>query len=546
MDFNPILAIQRADEMRSRGIWKDKTIEDYVADAVRNTPDKIAVVEYRQGQDQPRRISYRELDQLADRIAASLIGLGVKHQDVVSFQLPNWWEFVALSMACVRIGAAANPLMPILRERELKFMLEMSETRVFVVPKSFRGFDFAGMAHGLTSSLPLLEHVIVVGSDGDDSFNHMLLSAPTEATMAAYGQAKALTPDDVFLLMFTSGTTGEPKGVMHTSNTLLTALDLSRERLGLVPTDIMLAGSPLGHLIGFAMLAVLPLMMGSTMVLQDVWDGARAVAMIYQENISFTAASTPFLVDLCNEVAKGAAWPSSFRMFMCAGAPIPPAVVDRATKELQLAVCSAWGMTEVVAASVTEPARAAERTSRTDGLALPHVELKIVDDLNVVLPIGETGRLLVKSPSLFGGYLKRPELNGVDAEGWFDTGDLAYMEADGYIRINGRSKDIVIRGGENIPVVTVENLLYRHPSIALAAIVGYPDARMGERACAFVVTKPGATFTFEDMSAYFNECQLTNQYRPERLEIVTDLPRTATGKIQKFQLRETAKNYGDV
>ena len=548
MEFNPILVTQRAAEMRERGLWKDKTIEDYVAKAICDTPDKLAVVAYQQGKEEPRRISYRELDQLADRIAASLIGLGVGYQDVVSFQLPNWWEFIALSLACVRIGAAANPLMPILRERELKFMLNLSETRVFVVPKSFRGFDFAAMAHGMKPSLPLLDHVIVVGSDGEDSFDHMLLAEPAPAAVAAYAQARPLGPDDVFLLMFTSGTTGEPKGVMHTSNTLLTALDLCTERLGLVPADIMLAGSPLGHLIGYGMLAVLPLMVGSTTVLQDVWEGARAMHIIRQEKVSFTAASTPFLVDLCNEAANDAAngvdAPDSFRMFLCAGAPIPPAVVERATKELKVVVCSAWGMTEVAAASVTEPARSAERTSRTDGLALPHVELKIVDENSVTLPNGTTGRLLVKSPSLFGGYLKRPELNGVDAEGWLDTGDLAYMEADGYIRINGRSKDIVIRGGENIPVVTVENLLYNHPSIALVAIVGYPDARMGERACAFVVPKPGATFTFDDMTAYFNQCQLTNQYRPERLEIVQELPRTATGKIQKFQLREAAKLFG--
>jgi cyclohexanecarboxylate-CoA ligase len=202
-------------------------------------------------------------------------------------------------------------------------------------------------------------------------------------------------------------------------------------------------------------------------------------------------------------------------------------------------------MTEVVAAAMTEPSRAAEKSSRTDGLALPHVELLIADENGLELPLGETGHLLVKTPSLFGGYLKHPELNMLNRDGWFDSGDLAYMDADGYIRINGRSKDIVIRGGENIPVVMVENILYAHPSVAAVAIVAYPDKRMGERACAFVVTKPDKTFTFEDMTAYFNECKLTNQYRPERLEIVEELPRTATGKILKYHLRDIAKQFGD-
>lgn len=544
MNFNPVLVTQRAAEMRARGIWKDKTIESYFADTVRNTPDKVAVVAYRQDWAEPRRITYRELDLLTDRIALSLTALGVKHQDVVSFQLPNWWEFIALSLACVRIGAAANPLMPILRERELKFMLEMAESKVFVVPKTFRNFDFAGMARDLQTSLPGLEHVIVVDGDGDDSFDNMLLRAPGAGKSAS--EVKALVPDDVLLLMFTSGTTGEPKGVMHTSNTVLTTLDLAIERLELTPADVMLAGTPLGHLTGYAMLAMLPLMLGSTTVLQDIWVGKRALEIIDRENVSFTAGSTPFLTDLCNEVAAGAAPPSSFRLFLCAGAPIPPVLIERALKDMKLCVCSAWGMTEVVAAAMTEPSRAAEKASRTDGLALPNVELLIADENGAKLPLGETGRLLVRTPSMFGGYLKRQELNDVAEDGWFDSGDLAYMDADGYIRINGRSKDIVIRGGENIPVVTVENILYAHPSVAAVAIVAYPDKRMGERACAFVVPKQGKTFTFEEMTAYFNECKLTNQYRPERLEIVEDLPRTATGKIQKYQLREVAKQFGDV
>lgn len=542
MNFNPILAMERAAEMRARGIWKDKTIEHYFSNALKNNPDKAAIVAYRQDWSEPRRISYLELDEMADRIASNLTALGVGHQDVVSFQLPNWWEFIALSLACVRIGAAANPLMPIFRERELKFMLEMAETKVFVVPKSFRGFDFEEMANGLQQSLPALEHVVVVDGEGENSFEKMLLAQVSDEKA---GARTALTADDVLLLMFTSGTTGEPKGVMHTPNTVFTTIDLTIERLQVMPTDIVLGASPLAHLTGYALLAMLPLMLGTTTVLQDVWEGKRAMDIITKEGVNFTAASTPFLNDLCNEVSAGAARPSGFRLFLCAGAPIPPALVERAFNEMNLVVCSAWGMTEVGAASVTEPARAAEKSSRTDGTALPHVELMAADENGARMPAGETGRLLVKSPSLFGGYLKRPELNGLNADGWFDTGDLAYADADGYIRINGRSKDIVIRGGENIPVVTVENLLYAHPAVGAVAIVGYPDKRMGERACAFVVPKPGKAFTFDDMTAYFNECKLTNQYRPERLEIVADLPRTATGKIQKYQLREVAKAFGE-
>jgi len=544
MDFNPTLISKRGAEMRARGIWKDKTIDDYFLRALSESPDKVAIVAYRQDRAVERRITYRQLDQLATRIGASLTALGVGYQDVVSFQLPNWWEFIALSLACVRIGATANPLMPILRERELGFMLGMTESKVFIVPQRFRGHDFANMARGLLPALPHLEHVIVVDGDGADSFENMLLAdRPADGKTPA--AVRPLAPDDVLMVMFTSGTTGEPKGVMHTSNTVLTTLDLCTERMALTPADIMLGATPLAHLTGYVILATLPLMLGSTTVLQDIWDGRRALDIMDKEKVSFTAGATPFLTDLCNEVASGAPRPASFRLFMCAGAPIPPALVERALSDMQLVVCSAWGMTEVVAASVTEPGRSAEKSAGTDGLALPHVELKIVGDDDVELAAGVTGRLLVKTPALFGGYLKHPELNGVSDDGWFDSGDLAYKDQDHYIRINGRSKDIVIRGGENIPVVMVENIMYEHPAVALVAIVAYPDVRMGERACAFVVTKPGKTFSFADMTAHFDACKLTNQYRPERLEIVDNIPCTATGKIQKFQLREAAKHFAD-
>lgn len=545
MEFNPLVLNTYGPAMQARGVWRNKTLVDYMEQALARSPDKDAVVAYRQDRDAPYRLSYRALEAVADRIAGSLRALGIGHQDVVSFQLPNWWEFMALSLACAKIGAAANPLMPILRERELKFMLEMAESKVFIVPNRFRGFDFAGMARGLRADLPQLKHVIVVDGDGPDSFDAMLLGELADSEAARTLPRRPLGPDDILMLMFTSGTTGEPKGVMHTSNTMLTIVESCITRLELQGDEVALGASPLAHLVGYAMLGMLPIMLGSTTVLQDVWEAGKGLDIITRESVTFTAASTPFLDDLCNKARESGVRPSSLRLFMCAGAPIPPVLVRRALTELQLSVCSAYGMTEVVAASVTEPSRAAEKSSSTDGLPLPHVEFKVVDEAGQPLPTGATGRLLVKTPGMFGGYLKRPELNEVDPDGWLDTGDLAYLDADGYIRINGRSKDIVIRGGENIPVVAVENLLYAHPAVAAVAIVAYPDARMGERACAFVVPKPGHAFTFAEMTAYFEQAKLTNQYRPERLEILDDLPRTATGKIQKFQLRELAKRFGD-
>jgi cyclohexanecarboxylate-CoA ligase len=210
-----------------------------------------------------------------------------------------------------------------------------------------------------------------------------------------------------------------------------------------------------------------------------------------------------------------------------------------------MSVCSAWGMTEMGAATVTEPTRALDKSGVSDGYPLRGIDLKVIDVAGNSMPLGETGTLLLRGASLFGGYLKRPHLNHVDVDGWFDTGDLAFLDSEGYVRIVGRTKDLVIRGGENIPVVEIENLLYKHPSVSSVAVVGFPDRRLGERVCAFVALKPGDTMSMEDMTRYLDEQQVARQYYPERLEVVEDLPRTPTGKIQKFLLRNIAKSFGD-
>jgi cyclohexanecarboxylate-CoA ligase len=283
---------------------------------------------------------------------------------------------------------------------------------------------------------------------------------------------------------------------------------------------------------------MLGISLGATVVLQDVWEARRGVTIMADEGVTFTAASTPFLSDICESVAGGAPRPGKLRSFLCGGAPIPPVLIERAARELDLKVCSLWGMTESLSSTLTEPERAADKSASSDGRSLEGVDVKVVGFDGKPLPTGQTGRLLVRGAQMFMGYYKRPDIETFDAEGWFDTGDLAYMDAEGYIRINGRTKDVLIRGGENVPVVEIEALLYKHPAVAAAALVGYPDARLGERGCAFVALRPGASFTLADLQAYMAGCKVAKQYWPERVEIVADLPRTPSGKIQKFKLRE--------
>ena len=249
--------------------------------------------------------------------------------------------------------------------------------------------------------------------------------------------------------------------------------------------------SPMAHQTGFMYGLMMPIMLQASAVLQDVWDPARAVELIRKEGATFTMASTPFLTDLTRAVSGSGEGVPSLETFLCAGAPIPGPLVQKARESLGAKIVSAWGMTENGAVTLIKPDDGDELAFTTDGCALPGAEVKVVDPVGETLPPGQVGKLLVRSCSNFGGYLKRPQWNATDPDGWFDTGDLARLDANGYIRIAGRTKDVIIRGGENIPVVEIEALLYKHPAVAQAAIVAYPDERLSERACAVVVPKPG-------------------------------------------------------
>jgi cyclohexanecarboxylate-CoA ligase len=524
---------------REAGYWLDKTIDQLLTEATAKTPDKVAIVADRADREQAPRLTYRELEALADRAANSLQRFGVARGDIVTVQLPNWWEFVVTAFACSKIGAVMNPVMPILRERELLYILNFCQAKVFIVPKSYRGFDYAAMARDMRADLPHLKHVIVVDGEGDTSFERMLLSS--EADKLPCG----LRPDDMAVLMFTSGTTGEPKGVMHTSNSLIACCKALSGRFGLDSSDVLLVASPVGHMTGYAAIVLLSVYLGGTMILQDVWEARRGVGLMAREGVTYTAASTPFLSDICDAVNTGAAQPKGLRSFLCGGAPIPSVLIERAADELGLKVCSLWGMTEVLSGTLTEPARAADKSATTDGRSLEGMEIRIVDLEGRPVPPGQSGRLLVRGAQMFKGYYKRPELPTFDGDGWFDSGDLAYMDRDGYIRISGRVKDILIRGGENVPVVEIENLLYKHPAVAAVALVGIPDARLGERGCAFIVPRSGSAIDLATVQAYLSEARMAKQFWPERVEVVAELPRTASGKIQKFKLREIAAAFAD-
>lgn len=541
MEFDAVLISPRKEKMLNEGFWFNKTVIGSLKSALAKNPDKTALVSFKTETKSEQSFSYQDIWDTTNKIALGLKQLGVVKNDVVSCQLPNWWEFTLLYLACSRIGAVLNPLMPIFRERELEFMLKHAESKVFVVPTLFRGFDHEQLAHTLKSKLPTLEHVIVINGKADNNFDAVLVNHGLEQNSSAVVELDQfeIHPDEITQLIFTSGTTGEPKGVMHTANTLYANIIAYAERLHLSQDDVVLMASPMAHQTGFMYGLIMPIELNAQAILQDVWDVDQAIDLIEQYNVSFTMASTPFLNDLSTSVGDNKARVSSLKTFLCAGAPIPGPLVQTAREALNVKVISAWGMTECGAITTTLISDDDERSFNTDGIALPGVEIKIVDKAGKLRATGEAGRLAIRACSSFGGYLKRPHLNDTDAEDWFDTGDIAYQDEQGYIRICGRKKDVIIRGGENIPVAEIESLLYKHPNIAVVALVSYPDDRLGERACAIVKLKDeNQSMRLEEISDFLKTHNLAVQYIPERLEIWTEIPMTPSGKIQKFKLRE--------
>ena len=336
--------------------------------------------------------------------------------------------------------------------------------------------------------------------------------------------------------MYTSGTTGSPKGVMHSSNTHEYSARQFILRIQVTSEENVFMGSPTAHMTGLMFGVSMPIMLGATTVLLDQWGLALAWQIIKDEKIAFTMGATPFLADLSESDALTSCNHDAFRVFVCGGAPVPQAIGRRAAKRLNLNLVTVWGMTEMFAVTTTLLTDTEEKVFETDGYPYDGTEVRIVDSKGQPLANGEEGRLQTRGPGNFVGYLKRPEAYDTDLEGWFETGDLAQIVHQKYIRITGRSKDIIIRGGENIPVVTVENALYRHPLAQDSAVVAKSDERLGERAYCFITLNEETDINLQQVKDYLSTQGLSKNYWPEYLEVLSSMPRTASGKIQKLKI----------
>lgn len=536
MFFETRLTTELIARYTAAGYWAPMVLHDLLVSHAAHRPEKPAVV------DRSGTLTYRELLALVDRVAVGLLELGVRPRDVVSVQLPNWREFVVAALAIERIGAVVNPITTILRHRELREIVALGRPAALIVPEVFRGFRHVDLALELQAEAPWLRHVVVVGSAPAGTVPWERLAGEPWEQRVPPRVLDHLRPDaaEIAELAFSSGTTGQPKGVLHTHHTLMLAVGSTLRRQQIGPECVSLVVLPLGHNAGYFYGLRLALQAGGTVVLQDVWDPAAAIALIERHRVTHTEGTTTFIIDLLAAPDLGRRDLSSLCMVMCGGSPIPPAVAEEAQRRLAGFFCPIYGMTEQGQTISCHPSMPPEKVRRTVGTLQPEMEAKIVDADGHVLPPGAEGRLLTRGPFNFVGYIQGRAFSEqfFDAEGFFDSGDLARRDAEGYVTITGRAKDIIIRGGENLPVKEIEDLLATHPAVREAVVVGVPDPRLGERAWACVCLRPGASLTLDDLRAHFAAQRVTTQFWPEALAIYDEFPRTPAGKIQKFKLRE--------
>lgn len=524
---------QRAQAYVEAGLWPNITIMDRFDDAVQRTPNKVAVVA-----PNGARLTYAELAAKVECVAKGLADVGVGKGDVVSIQLPSGPEAVIGHLAASHLGAVTNPLLPNYRAKELTYILGFARTKVAIIPSHYRNFDYVGMYAQLRPTLPDLAAVFVVGADGGEG---MTPYRELEATVGSVAPAAA-DGNDITALIFTSGTESTPKGVMHSHNTAMYSTIHMAQLMGLTADDVIWAPSPIGHGTGFQWGVRQAITLGATLVLQDIWDPEEALRIIEAERCSFVLSATPFVVMLLETPSLGSRDLSSLRIFGCAGAPIPRQLGERARKEIGCTLVGMWGMSECFVGSASAPDEADEKLWATDGCAMPGGELAIFDDdRKKILPSGEIGELATRGPHVALGYFNDPERSASTfrSDGWLFSNDLATMDEDGYIRIVGRKKDIINRGGLKIASREIEDILVEHPKISRIALVPIPDDRLGEKGCACVVLRDAVTLNLSELTDFLIERGVAKYKLPEFLVLLPELPMTASGKVQKFQLRDS-------
>lgn len=517
-----------ASEAYRRGLWVHTTLADSLRAAAEVSPRRTVLV------DKDVRLDCATLSAQAGALAAALLER-MPTGSVVSFMLPNWHETAVIYLAATLAGMVVNPILPSLRDHDLRFILEDAGTAMIFVPHRHGGHDYAAMLERVTAAMnPAPEVVVLRGSEAGPHTRYLDLLGPAPGA----GTLPALDPDAVRMILYTSGTTSRPKGVLHTHNSLHALICQLRDHWSIDPGDTFLVPSPVAHIGGSIYAFECPLLLGTTAVLMDRWDPAQAVALMNTERCTHMAGATPFLQQLLSAAEGAGTRLPDLKVFICGGASVSPSLIRRAAEYFERAVVTrVYGCTEVPVATVGAPRPdEADRAADTDGRAgIAEIRLDAHDSA----PAGD-GEICVRGPQMLVGY-RHPEDDSFDAAGFFRTGDLGRWVAAGrgekYLVVTGRAKDVIIRSGENISAKEVEDLLADHPDIAEIAVVGLPDERTGERACAVIVPAGAERPDVASLLALLVSKGVAKFKAPEQVVVTDALPKNDAGKVLKHRIR---------
>lgn len=512
------------------GVWRRRTLAALALELTAADPAAAAFI------DAGRTWTRAEVVADAEALAIALHDLGLRPGDVISFQVPNWAEAAVINLAAAWSGLVINPIVPIYRDAEVGMMLADCRARVFFVAANFRGYDFGAMAARLRTQLPALQQVVSVRGTAPGATAYEALLA---AGRGRRFDAPVVDPGGVKMLLYTSGTTGRPKGVLHSHDTLARALTAAVDHWGLRAGDRVIMPSPVTHVSGYANGLELPFIAGTCTVLMETWNAEAALQLILEHDVVGTVAATPFLMELAAAARRAGTRLPSLRYFACGGAAVSPDLVREANAAFANGQAfRMFGASEVPNVTLGFPAsQDADLAAATDGQVIDY-EVRIEDAEGRALPDGVEGEILARGPAMFLGYADQQQTaEAITADGYFRTGDLGHRTPEGALVITGRKKDLIIRGGENISAREIEDVLQGHPAVREAAVVAMPHERLGEGVCAYVIAREGQAVDAKALVDCVLASGLAKQKIPERFEFVPDFPRTASGKVRKDQLR---------
>jgi acyl-CoA synthetase (AMP-forming)/AMP-acid ligase II len=528
----------RASAAYRDGWWVEDTLGAALHRAAAATPDRVVLI------DGARRIDCASLHRDAQALAAAMLA-HLTPGSVVSFMLPNWHEAATIYFAATLAGMVVHPILPALREHELVFMLDDIDCKMIFIPAELRGRDFRAMMADIGSRLARRPDIIVLR--GEPAAGQIGFEALRQENHAASlpTDLPEVDPDAVRMVLYTSGTTGTPKGVMHSQNSIHALVRQLREHWLVAPGDTFLVPSPISHIGGSIYAFEFPILLGTTAVLMERWDADEAIALAQAHRVTHTAGATPFLEQLLAAARRAGDRLPDLKVFICGGAAVPPALIRRAAAWFERAIVTrVYGSTEVPVTSIgTIDRDDVAHAALTDGRpGIASVKLAA----HPAATDADEGEILARGAQMLVGYVHaEDEATVFDADGYYRTGDLGRWVDDGFLVISGRAKDIIIRNGENISPKEVEDALAGHPDIGDVAIVGVPHPITGERACAVVVAAGATPPDLGSIIAFLQRAGIASFKLPERLEIWSALPKNATGKVLKHEIRATLIAAGE-